>query len=94
MRHTTTKNIKNAYNTYLHSCNCDLHDCYSSFSRNKQKAFNYCLSLVKQYNGQAWAIIGFNSQTFSFGFLGEINGKQAFFYITKSYDRFIYLDEM
>ena len=94
MTHTTAKVIKNAYNAYLNSNDCTLFDCYKNASYYKQRAYDYCLSLVQKYNGQAWCITGYNSQVFSFGFIGEIDGKAAFFYITRDYDRYIYLDEL
>lgn len=94
MTHTTTKVIKNAYNSYIKSNLCTLSDCYRNASYNKQCAYDYCLSLMLKYNGQAGCIIGYNCMVFSFGFIGEIYGRQAFFYITRDYDRYIYLDEL
>lgn len=94
MKHTNTAQIKRAYCEYLKSPNWRLWHCYERYSESKEAAYEYCLDLVHRYNGGTYRIIGFNSMTFSFGFVGEINGKEAFFYITKSYDRFIYLDEI
>lgn len=94
MTHTTAKVIKNAYNNYFNSNLCTLYDCYTNFSYNKQRAYDYCLSLMAKYNGQAGCIIGYNCMVFSFGFIGEYDGKQAFFYITRDYDRYIFIDEL
>ena len=94
MTHTTTKQIKNAYHNHEKSYYAELWHCYDRFSYNKEKAMEYCKKLMLKYNGQLGRIIGYNSQTFSYGFIGEINGKPAFFYITKDYDRYIYLDEV
>lgn len=92
MTKCTSKQIKNAYKQFLKSCNYSLYDCYGNFSRAKENAFKYCLNLVNKYNGIHYKIIGFNSMQFSFGFVGEIDGQKAFFYITKDYDRFIPLN--
>ncbi len=94
MLHCKTKQLKNAYRDYLKSTNNHLNDCYNNCSYYKQKAFWYCQDLVKKYDGSALKIIGYNSQTFSAGFIGYINNKKAFFYITKDYNRFIYIDEL
>ena len=94
MTHTTAKCIKNAYQIFLKSDLFTLSQCYTTASTAKHRAFNYCLDLVMRYNATKYRILGYNCMMFSFGFVGEINGKPAFFYITKDYDRYIYLDEM
>lgn len=94
MTYSNTKQLKNAYRDYLRSTNYHLSDCYINCSYYKQKAFWYCQDLVKKYNGSGLKIIGYNSQTFSVGFIGEIFGKKAFFYITKTYDRCIYIEDL
>lgn len=98
MTHTTSKVIKTAYEQYKKSHLYTLNDCYQNASYNKQRAYNYCRELAHNHDsyivGEPLKIIGYNSQTFSVGFVGIINGKKAFFYITKSYDRYIYFDEL
>ena len=94
MTHTTAKVIKNAHAAYVRSNLYTLNDCYTNASYYKQKAFNYCRDLVQKYNGRQGRITGYNSQVFSYAFVGEIDGKPAFFYITRDYDRFIYIDEL
>ena len=94
MTHTTTQNIKNAHTAYEKSTDYNLYHCYNNHSYAKEKAWNYCVEQMIKHNGSGLKVIGYNSMTFSVGFYGEINGKSAFFYITKSYDRFIYLDEL
>lgn len=94
MTHTTIKAIKNAYNTYLRSTDYSLSDCYSNYSSKKEKAFDYCKSLAKDYNGKAVKIIGHSCHIFSVGFLCTVDNRPAFAYITPSYDRYIYLDEI
>ena len=96
MTHTKAKVIKNAYTTHNRVPMRRLEECYKVPSHYKRMAMDRCLFLMEEYNG-AWCsgkIIGYNSQVFSFGFIGEMNGKPAFFYITRDYDRYIYLDEL
>ena len=94
MTHTRTQQIKNAFQDYSHSHNYNLFDCYERPSRNKEEAMEYCKRLMHEYSGKALKIIGYNTMTFSVGFLGTVNGRAAFIYITKTYDRYIYMDEM
>ena len=94
MTHTTTKTIKNAYQSYEKSTLYSLNDCYATASYYKQKAYNYCKDLCKKYGGHGFKIIGYNTTAFSVGFIGYINENEAFFYITKDYDRYIYIDEL
>lgn len=70
----------------------DLYDCYSNYSIYKTRAFKYCLDLMKKYKGSNGKIISYNTMAFSFGFIGEYEGKKAFFYITKDYDRVLILE--
>lgn len=94
MTHTKNKTIKEAYNRYLKSDICFLWECYGHCSRAKENAFEYCRGLVGKYNGGRGAIIGYNTNTFSYGFIGYIDNREAFFYITKDYDRYIFIDEI
>ncbi len=94
MLHAKTKQMQATYNHYLKSQKFLLRDCYTNYSTPKLCAFKYCKQQQEQYNGHRGRIIAYNTQIFTFGFLGEINGKEAFFYITPSYSRYIYLDEL
>ena len=94
MTHPPTNTLRNAYERYIQSNNYTLEQCYCNHSRAKQNAFDYCRELEYQNHGYNLKIIGFNSQTFSVGFIGEIGNKKAFFYITRDYDRFILLEEI
>lgn len=69
-----------------------LGEVYNTWSNAKERAYDYCLELVRKYNGYNYRILGANSCVFSFGFIGEINGRKAFFYITHTADRFMYID--
>ena len=94
MKHSKTETLKQAYRKYERSTNFCLADCYCNCSNAKHKAYDYCIRKEIEYNGYNGKIIGFNSNFFSYGFIGEIDEKTAFFYITHTQDRFIYLDEI
>lgn len=94
MTHTTNKTIKGAYEKYERSRLYTLDDCYSSYSAAKENAMDYCVNLFIDHDGAEMKIIGYNSMTFSVGFMGIVDGKSAFIYITKDYDRYIFLDEL
>lgn len=94
MTHTHTQQIKTAYRNYCRSGNYNLYDCYEQPSWAKREAMDYCTRLMEENNGKALKIIGYNTMTFSVGFLCVIEGKEAFVYITKSYDRYIFINEM
>lgn len=89
MTKTTSKQIKNAYESFKRSSAYSLHDVYGSYSQAKENAYNYCRNLCRQYDGTSFAIIGANTMTFSAGFIGTVDGEECFVYITKSYDRYI-----
>lgn len=88
------KFMKGVFKCYLMSNTYRLRDVYKSYSFYKERAFEYCRDLVAKYNGTQGKIINFNSNVFTYGFIGEIEGKQAFFYITRDYDRYIYLEDL
>lgn len=95
MTHCKNTQIKRAYIEFNHIGPCRLSDCYNRYSEAKEAAYDYCLDLVNRYNGGwSYRIISYNTTMFTFGFIGEIDGKPAFFYITRDYDRYIYLDEL
>lgn len=94
MTHTTNKQIKCAYKRFLTSTHTELLDCYARPSKAKYEAFRRCISLARLFNYNRHRILAYNSNTFSFGFTGVIDNKPAFFYITKDYDRYIFLDEL
>ena len=94
MTHTRTQQLKRAFYAHAISDKTSLFQCYDDPSNAKHIAFDYCLRLEEKYNGYYGKIISYNTFGFSFGFIGEINNRPAFFYITKDYDRYIYLDEI
>lgn len=71
-----------------------LYDCYNKPSYNKAYAFSYCMNLFKRYQGKIYAITSYNIFTFTFTFVGIYEGKEAIFYITKSYDKVAFIEDL
>jgi hypothetical protein len=95
MKHTTAKNIRLAYEQYQKSNATQLYHVYGTFSANKQRAIEYCFNLAAQYGAFGRGrILSHNSMVFSYGFIGEYENRPAFFYITRDYDRYIFIDEL
>lgn len=64
-----------------------LWDVYESYSKEKEKTFDYCMELFKKYDGSMFRIIGHNKTAFSVGFYGiDEDDNLCFFYITRWYD--------
>ena len=88
------KNLNKQYNEYFKSSKRELSQCYNNYSIAKGRAFDYCLELVLKYQGGVtYRIISYNQTMFTFGFIGQYEGKKAFFYITKDYDRVMLLED-
>lgn len=94
MTYTKSKIIKSAYQQFLSSQKTQLSDCYANPTKAKREAFDRCIRLCYLHNYDRYRILGYNTNTFSFGFTGLLGNKPAFFYITKEYDRCIFLDEL
>ena len=92
MKECNTTQIKEAYRRYLNVSTSELGEVYTTWSQAKENAYYYCLEQFRKYNRERFRIIGANSCIFSVGFIGEINEKKAFFYITHTADRFTYLN--
>ena len=92
MKKANTKTLKSAYARYQQSSNYTLRDCYENYSYAKERAFNYCKELCEKFNGNDLKIISYNTFGFSCGFVGLIENKKVFVYITKDYDRFLELE--
>ena len=93
MEKTKNNQIKSAYASYKYADATSLSDVYTTWSGKKEKAYRYCRDLFAEYEGENFRIIGANVNTFSVGFIGKYEGKKAFFYITKSYDRVMILED-
>ena len=67
-----------------------LYDCYNRPSHAKERAFKYCEELRDKYQDAEtrsyYGILGYNTCTFSYGFIGKYEGKKAVFYITRAND--------
>ena len=90
------KNAKIAkahYTQYENTHYYNLWDCYTSYSHNKIKAFEYCENLCNMLGGWGLRIISHNMMQFTVGFeFADPNtGELMFAYITRDYDRFTYL---
>ena len=94
MKHTNSKLIVDAYYRYLKSNDSILWDVYKKVSMAKVNAYAYCNSKKCELNGRDLKIVAHNCQSFTVGFIGEIDNRNAFVYITKDNERFIYLDEL
>lgn len=81
------------YDSYLKSNNSKLYHVYNSYSRNKEYAFERCLTLMYDLEGYCLRIISANTMKFTVGFeFQDASGRPMFAYITRDYDRFCYLD--
>ena len=92
MKKQNTKQMRQNYALLQRTSATSLRDVYNSWSYNKEKAYNYCRELYSKYNGENFRILSANTFAFSVGFIGTIDGQKAFFYITKSDDRYMLLD--
>ena len=77
---------KAIYERYRKSDNYCLWHVYERFSREKEKAWEYCEELLKKKDGHGLKVIGANTCFFSAGFEFEENGKNKFMYITHAND--------
>ena len=91
MTRTNNKQMREAYQRYVKSESRLLRDVYTSWSDEKQKAFNKCFEVYNKLDGRNYRIIGANTFSFSFGFICEIDNKKAFVYITKDYIKYMYI---
>ena len=91
MKQSKSTQMKNAYRSYQLSSNTSLWDVYSSWSKEKQEAFEYCKKLCADYDGKGLKIVSANGWMFTCGFMCEIDGKKAFVFITKSANRYMYI---
>ena len=95
MKHTKAQNIRNAYKIYERMQNTrSLDDVYTTYSSDKQEAFSYCMRLFREYDGRNPRVIGHNTFSFSFGFIGLYDGVLTFFYITKEHIYYAFLYEL
>lgn len=97
MTHTNNKMMRTKATDFLtHRYPVSLEECYKDYSYSKGSAYGYCMRLANEYNADKIGITGHNCMTFTFCFTGEepTTHRKIFAFITKDYDRFIYLDEV
>lgn len=81
------------FKEYLLCENFNLFYCYHKPSYKKIEIFdNIKFNLKNKFKCYNFKILSHNNNIFTVGCLGTYNGKDAFFYITKDYDRVMYLD--
>lgn len=80
---SNTERARRMIENYHCSTMYSLYDLYSSFSKRKSDAWEYCLQLCYKHNGRGLKVVGGNTCQFSAGFVFE-DGKQKLCYITKS----------
>jgi hypothetical protein len=94
MTHTRTQQIKRAFEDWKKSNDTELWHVYGRFSYAKNRAFEYCEHQKQMFSGYGLKIISHNTFSFSVGFIGIIDNKEAFIYITKDNDRYIFINEL
>lgn len=82
--------LKSAYQRYLMSDYTTIYKAYKKPSWKKEKAWEHCQDLCKKYNGTDLKVVGKNDNYFSAGFVGKVDGKKAFVFITVCYNRYLY----
>lgn len=91
MKQSKTTQMKNAYRSYQLTSNTNLWHVYTTWSDAKQEAFDYCKKLCAEHNGKGLKIVSANGFMFTCGFICEIDGKEAFVFITKDSNRYMYI---
>lgn len=83
-RRTATANI----NRYNNSTDYSLGDVYGRYSAAKAQAWNYCVELMKKYDGYGLKVLSSNTFMFTAGFLfvDKDTGVIQFMFITPNYD--------
>lgn len=94
MTHCKTKVMRSAYEQFRNTTATNLCDVYEHWSAEKEEAYSYCKELCNKFDAFDYGIISANTYQFTFGFCGFLEGREAFFYITRKHDRYIFLDEL
>lgn len=87
------KMIKSSYLRWKESKYHSIWDAYEKPSIRKEEAWNYCEDLCKKYNGRDLRVISKNIYIFTAGFIGIVDGKEAFVLITANRDEYMILEE-
>lgn len=97
MKHTKSKEIIKShycYQMYRSFLSKDLSKTSGVFQEKVDKRYHHCLDMMERYQGKDLKVLSPWWKKLEFAFFGEINGKQAFFRITKRHDRYIYIEEL
>lgn len=86
-----TKRDRQIVEAYKDSTKWNLWFAYKSFSKAKDRAWDYCEYLCKEMNGKDLKVISANTSFFTAGFLFYEDGQEKLMYITKSDNRAIAL---
>lgn len=86
---TIVRTLDGAYQRYNMSDDMQLRDVYGRWSDKKERAYNYCVELMRKYNGYDLRIISSNTFMFTVGFEfpHPETGETMFAYITPDYNR-------
>ena len=83
------------FSMYLSSNMTSLSDCYKSFSARKKSAWNYCLGLMADLDGNNLKVVSYNVNIFTAGFLFiDKDGEPCYMHVTPSYDQAIKISEV
>lgn len=88
MKLCKSKRMIDAYQRWKVSDKWGPGDCYKSCSREKHAAWLNCMDRMLTLNGKGGKIIGYNTSSFSYGFVFEHEGEQCFMWITKDFMRY------
>ena len=91
MKKSNTVLMRSAYRRYGLSDIDDIYKAYGRPSSSKVHAWDRCKKMCEKYDGYGLRIIGKNCNYFSVGFIGTVDGKKAFVFITADNDRYMYL---
>ena len=78
------KRMAYAYDAYLNSDNFYLEHVYNSYSYEKEQAYNFCVTLLRNMNGMGLRIVSHNIYVFTIGFMALIDNEICFVYVTKT----------
>ena len=73
----TTKQAQRFIDQYQSTANCTLWDCYTTFSRAKQNAFEYCEQRAYSLNGYGRKIISYNTSFFTYAFMFDMINEET-----------------
>lgn len=66
----------------------NLWECYGRHRYEKEKAYDYCISLVNDLDGYAYGIASYSIMQFTFSFKFDMDSKTYRAWITKDYNRY------